>query len=191
MARRRAAPVCRLRRRGGGACGLAVYDERRRAGAADGRGLREILLDVISGTTEPIRATQFDRHFHPVRLTCRRWESVRLAMHRGATLPPISVVQVATRTRSATATTASRSLRRSAPHDQRGRRGLTHLTRRPRKGEHLRVRRSCERCEHGRGPLLLDRSSLEANRLALVVGGAIRGSAKRAESGATCLARWR
>jgi hypothetical protein len=93
-ARRRAALAGRLRRRGRAVCGLAVYDERRQAGAAGGRGLREIPVDAISGTTEPNRAAQFDRHFRPTRLTRCRWQSVWLAMHRGTTLPPISVVQV-------------------------------------------------------------------------------------------------
>jgi len=93
-ARRRAALAGRLRRRGRAVCGLAVYDERRRAGAAAGRGLREIPVDAISGTTEPNRAAQFDRHFRPTGRTRCRWQSVWLAMHRGTTLPPISVVQV-------------------------------------------------------------------------------------------------
>jgi ParB/Sulfiredoxin domain len=51
-------------------------------------------LDAIKGTTEPNRAAQFDEDFRPSKLTRRRWQSVWLAFHRGATLPPISVVQV-------------------------------------------------------------------------------------------------
>ena len=47
-------------------CGLSVYDEptQRRSGE---RGVREILLDCIAGTTEPNRAAQFDRTSGPPR----------------------------------------------------------------------------------------------------------------------------
>jgi hypothetical protein len=86
-ARRRAAVVARLRR------GLAVFDETRRSGPRSGRGVREIPLDAIKGTTEPNRAAQFDQDFRPAKLTRSRWQSVWHAFHRGATLPPISVVQ--------------------------------------------------------------------------------------------------
>jgi hypothetical protein len=89
--RRRAAFVARIRR-GARLCGLAVFDERRRSGPRAG-GVREIPLDAIKGTTEPNRAAQFDEEFRPARLTRRRWQSVWLAFHRGATLPPISVVR--------------------------------------------------------------------------------------------------
>jgi hypothetical protein len=91
-ARRRAALVARLRR-GARLCGLAVFDETRRSGPRSGRGVREIPLDAIKGTTEPNRAAQFDEDFRPAKLTRGRWQSVWLAFHRGATLPPISVVQ--------------------------------------------------------------------------------------------------
>jgi hypothetical protein len=94
-ARRLAALMCRLRFRN--RCGgLAVYDEGtlRRTGAGAGRGLREIPLEAISGTVEPNRAAQFDCGFRPARPTRARWERVWLAEHRGAVLPPISVVQV-------------------------------------------------------------------------------------------------
>jgi hypothetical protein len=90
-ARRRAALVARLRR--ARLCGLTVFDETRRSGSRSGRGVREIPLDAIKGTTEPNRAAQFDQDFRPSKLTRRRWESVWLAFHRGAALPPISVVQ--------------------------------------------------------------------------------------------------
>jgi len=91
-ARRRAAIVCRIRSRGGRVCGLAVFEERSRSQAA--RGYREIPLEAIKGTTEPNRAAQFDNDFRPTKLTRCRWQSVWMAFHRGATLPPISVIQV-------------------------------------------------------------------------------------------------
>jgi hypothetical protein len=91
-ARRRAAVVARLRR-GARLCGLTVFDETRRSGPRSGRGVREIPLDAIKGTTEPNRAAQFDQDFRPSKLTRSRWQSVWLAFHRGAALPPISVVQ--------------------------------------------------------------------------------------------------
>jgi hypothetical protein len=84
----RTALVARLRR-----CGLAVFDETRRSGRRSGPGVREIPLDAIKGTTESNRAAQFDQDFRPAKVTRRRWQSVWLAFHRGATLPPISVVQ--------------------------------------------------------------------------------------------------
>jgi hypothetical protein len=90
-ARRRAALVARLRR--ARLCGLTVFDETRRSGSRSTRGVREIPLDAIKGTTEPNRAAQFDQHFRPSKLIRRRWQRVWLAFHRGATLPPISVVQ--------------------------------------------------------------------------------------------------
>jgi hypothetical protein len=90
-ARRRAALAYRLR--GRAVCNaLRVYEERpqRRSGG----GVREIPVDAISGTVEPNRAAQFDPHFRPAAITRCRWQSIWLALHRGATLPPISVVQV-------------------------------------------------------------------------------------------------
>jgi hypothetical protein len=91
-ARRRAALVGRVKRRGRRLCGLAVYDEPRRS--ATRAHLLEIPLDAIRGTTEPNRAAQFDHEFRPAALTRSRWQRVWLAFHRGATLPPISVIQV-------------------------------------------------------------------------------------------------
>jgi hypothetical protein len=91
-ARRRAALAARLRR-GARLCGLTVFDETQRSGPRSARGVREIPLDAIKGTTEPSRAAQFDQEFRPSKLTRSRWQSVWLAFHRGATLPPISVVQ--------------------------------------------------------------------------------------------------
>ena len=90
-ARRRAALVARLRR--ARLCGVTVFDETRRAGSRSGCGVREIPLHTIKGTTEPNRAAQFDQDFRPSKVTRGRWQRVWLAFHRGATLPPISVVQ--------------------------------------------------------------------------------------------------
>jgi hypothetical protein len=94
-ARRRAALANRLRRRCPALARLAVHEERaimrRRPAAA---GPREIPLDAISATLEPNRASQFDREFRPAGPTRSRWQRVWLAEHRGAVLPPISVVQV-------------------------------------------------------------------------------------------------
>jgi hypothetical protein len=93
-ARRRAELVARLRRRCRGM--LPVFDQpvRRRSGERASRGVREIPVEAICATTEPNRAAQFDREFRPATLTRRRWQSVWLAFHRGAALPPISVIQV-------------------------------------------------------------------------------------------------
>ena len=93
-ARRRAALADRMKRRSRRLCGLAVYDETRRAASVGGRGVREIPLEAVRGTTEPNRAAQFDREFRPAPVTRSRWQSVWLAFHRGATLPPISVIRV-------------------------------------------------------------------------------------------------
>ena len=89
--RRRATVASRLRR-GRRLCSLAVFDEHARAAARGG--VRDIPLDEIKGTTEPNRAAQFDHLFRPTKLTRCRWLSVWLANHRGAALPPISVVPV-------------------------------------------------------------------------------------------------
>ena len=93
-ARRRAALVSRVKRRGRRPCGLAVYDETHRSATGARRRLLEIPLNAIRGTTEPNRAAQFDHEFRPAALTRCRWQSVWLAFHHGATLPPISVIQV-------------------------------------------------------------------------------------------------
>jgi hypothetical protein len=61
---------------------------------APGRGIREIALEAISGTLEPSRATLFDRCFRPAGGARCRWQRLWLAEHRGAVLPPISVVAV-------------------------------------------------------------------------------------------------
>ena len=92
-ARRRAALLARVRGLGRAIRGLPVYDEAL-ARRSRPRGVAEIPLEAIAGTTEPNRAAQFDRQFRPTRLTRSRWERVWLAVQRGVTLPPISVVQV-------------------------------------------------------------------------------------------------
>jgi ParB-like nuclease domain len=93
--RRLAAFANRVRRRCPAFGRLAIYDERsvipRRPAAA---GPRDIPLDAIRATVEPNRASQFDREFRPAGPTRGRWQRVWLAEHRGAVLPPISVVQV-------------------------------------------------------------------------------------------------
>jgi hypothetical protein len=95
-ARRRAALLRSLRRRSAEATRLAVYEPSKLAPAKpDGRhGLREIPLDQINGTLEPSRARLFDRSFRPAPEARSRWQNLWLAEHRGAVLPPISVVQV-------------------------------------------------------------------------------------------------
>jgi hypothetical protein len=92
--RRRAALLGRLRRRGCTTHSLAVYDETRRVGGAAARGVHDIPLNEIKGTTEPNRAAQFDVEFRPTALTRCRWLRVWDAFHRGVSLPPISVVRV-------------------------------------------------------------------------------------------------
>ena len=90
-ARRRAALARRLRR-GRTGC-LPVYDEtQRRASGMPAR--LEIPLDAITGTVEPSRAVLFDGAFRPHKLVRGRWERLWMAEHRGAVLPPISVVRV-------------------------------------------------------------------------------------------------
>jgi hypothetical protein len=88
-ARRRAT----LKRVGRAMCGLHVYDDRERRSGE--RGLREIPLDRITGTTEPNRAAEFDWLFRPTPQTRTRWERVWMAFTGGVSLPPISVVPVA------------------------------------------------------------------------------------------------
>ena len=92
---RRRAMLARWLRGERGAGQLPVYDERTLTGCAHlGRGIREIPLEAIRGTVEPSRATLFDRCFRPAALARQRWQRLWLAEHRGAPLPPISVVPV-------------------------------------------------------------------------------------------------
>jgi hypothetical protein len=95
-AHRRASLICRLRGlRHTGCDHLPVYEQGAGSSAARAtRGVREIPLDSITGTTEPNRAAQFDWSFRPKAPTRGRWQRVWLAEHRGTVLPPISVVQV-------------------------------------------------------------------------------------------------
>ena len=94
--RRRAALARRLRRAPADGGRLCVYGEPRvpRASTNGRRGVRAIPIAAISGTLEPSRAAMFDRCFRPAALARRRWERLWLAEHRGAPLPPISVVPV-------------------------------------------------------------------------------------------------
>jgi hypothetical protein len=94
--RRRAALARRLRRAAADGARLCVYGEPRvsQARGSGGLGVREIPIDAISGTLEPSRAAMFDGCFRPTRGARSRWERVWLAEHRGAVLPPISVVPV-------------------------------------------------------------------------------------------------
>jgi hypothetical protein len=91
-ARRRASMVRRLRR-DPSACGrLAVYDGSTRNPSLPR--VREIPIEAIAGTVEPSRAKLFDSAFRPFAAARERWQRVWVAEHRGATLPPISVVRV-------------------------------------------------------------------------------------------------
>jgi hypothetical protein len=93
--RRRAALARRLRRAPADGGRLCVYGDPRVSRArVNGQGVREIPIDAISGTLEPSRAVLFDGGFRPTGRARSRWERVWLAEHRGAVLPPISVVPV-------------------------------------------------------------------------------------------------
>jgi hypothetical protein len=93
-ARRRAA-VARALRRQPAECGrLPVFDERSVRPRPARGGVREIPIAAIRGTVEPSRAGQFDSRFRPRPIARSRWQRVWLAEHRGAVLPPISVVPV-------------------------------------------------------------------------------------------------
>jgi hypothetical protein len=92
-ARRRASLIRRLRRACAECSRLLVYERAARPAApAGGRRVLEIPLDAIHATVEPSRATQFDHDFRPFPLARARWKQVWLAEHRGAVLPPISVI---------------------------------------------------------------------------------------------------
>ena len=96
-AHRRAAIARRLlRREPAEGATLPVFDARtlRRTGACAGRGVRAIPFDAIAGTLEPSRAKLFDCGFRPAPAARSRWQRLWLAEHRGAVLPPISVVPV-------------------------------------------------------------------------------------------------
>jgi hypothetical protein len=72
---------------------LAVHDERALSARPE-RGVREIPLAAVTATVEPTRASLFDRAFRPAAAARTRWQRLWLAEHRGAVLPPISVVRV-------------------------------------------------------------------------------------------------
>ena len=93
-ARRRAAVIRRLRRRRCDCSRLALYDPGAIRRGRTPRGIHPIPLAEISGTVEPSRAAQFDSQFLPGGVTRARWQRIWLAEHRGAVLPPISVVPV-------------------------------------------------------------------------------------------------
>ena len=94
--RKRAALRRWLRREPAGRGQLPVYDEQALRGvrARPGRGVREIPLEAVRGTLEPNRAALFDRCFRPAASARQRWQRLWVAEHRGAVLPPISVVAV-------------------------------------------------------------------------------------------------
>jgi hypothetical protein len=91
-ARRRAAVLGAVTRRGACSRRLRVLGDAPRAGA--GGGVREIPLDRIAGTLEPTRAELFDSDFRPAASARQRWQQLWIAEQRGITLPPISVTQV-------------------------------------------------------------------------------------------------
>jgi hypothetical protein len=91
---RRRAAVLRWVRRWPACCGqLAVVGMDGLTTAGRTRAA-EIPLCEILATLEPSRASQFDGDFRPAPIARPRWERVWLAEHRGAPLPPISVVKV-------------------------------------------------------------------------------------------------
>ena len=94
--RRRATLVRWLRRDAAGCAQLPVYHERTLDGGSGrpGHGVREVPLTAIRGTLEPSRAKLFDCSFRPAAAARTRWQRLWLAEHRGAVLPPISVVSV-------------------------------------------------------------------------------------------------
>ena len=51
-------------------------------------------MAAIRSTLEPNKAPLFDRDFRPAPIARNRWQRLWLAEHRGAVLPPISVVAV-------------------------------------------------------------------------------------------------
>ena len=94
--RKRAALRRWLRREPAGRGQLPVYDEPAMRGmrSRPQRGVREIPLEAVRGTLEPNRAALFDRCFRPAASARQRWQRLWVAEHRGAVLPPISVVAV-------------------------------------------------------------------------------------------------
>jgi hypothetical protein len=92
---RRLAAVARWIHRWPACCGrLAVVGQEALTATAGRPRVAEIPLSEIRATLEPSRAEQFDGDFRPAPIARPRWERVWLAEHRGASLPPISVVKV-------------------------------------------------------------------------------------------------
>src|SRR6202011_1910399 len=57
-------------------------------------GEQAIPLDSITGTVEPEKAAAFDRAFRPPKWSRGRWERMWIAVSRGDSLRPISVLRV-------------------------------------------------------------------------------------------------
>src|SRR5688500_9587122 len=96
-ARRRAELKRTVRRQPAACTRLPVYDDdlaMAKVRPLPATGVQEIPLDAIEATMDPGRAGMFDRSFRPSRAARERWERLWLAEHRGAVLPPISVVRV-------------------------------------------------------------------------------------------------
>ena len=92
--RRRAAVLRWVRRRPVRRGQLPVVGENALTATSGRTRTAEIPLCEIRATLEPSRAEQFDGDFRPAPIARPRWERVWLAEHRGAPLPPISVVKV-------------------------------------------------------------------------------------------------
>ena len=95
-ARWRDAVLRTLRRAPRGSGRLAVFERPKpsRSAALLAGGVQEVPLRQIAGTLEPGRAGLFDCCFRPAAPARERWQRLWLAEHRGAPLPPISVVPV-------------------------------------------------------------------------------------------------
>ena len=95
-ARWRDAVLRTLRRAPRGSGRLAVFERPKpsRSAALPAGGVQEVPLRQIAGTLEPGRAGLFDCCFRPAAAARERWQRLWLAEHRGAPLPPISVVPV-------------------------------------------------------------------------------------------------
>ena len=107
--------LARLRGRSGDLDVMLPFDEVVAALGRRGqqyRGLREIPLDSIVGSTDRTRG--FDRYFRPTSALGRqRFERIAAAVRRSEDLPPIEVYRVGRRTSSGTVTTGSPSTARS------------------------------------------------------------------------------
>ena len=87
----------RMRHRGPGLEYLA--DDTGWAATAPRRrlGIQAIPLASIAGTTDPQKATAFDRELRPPQWSRERWKQLYLTAQRGAPLPPVSVYRVGDR----------------------------------------------------------------------------------------------